>query len=1271
MSAIRPRRLGNQWSIHSDLTGNTGQVDTFQTLQPVTISSVVSGGTQITLNISDPNAGADTSFYTHVVQRSVDGSAFTTLWENETGFISSTLEDIIFFAVDPVVTMADGVQVTLPGVAYLTLPAIPNFNPLTGEKKAPLLLDTMALRSDGHSLILPTGTIVTFPAGTSLVNGFVPNGHAYAYKVAVKNKFMTTALSASNSATVASAFTAQVMNVPTRVNNVVTLTWSDTNSYSLGNKIEVWKDVGGFGYSLLATIVKTAAAMPTTYQDSFDFLTLVPATYSYKIRSFKPAPLDTGPFSNSQSLVVNFTLSQITALTATPSGGDTQIDLAWTDPNLPANEAGVYVDRAIGLVGQFQRIATLAPGAVAYSDVFQTVPGQTYQYRVTPFNALHPGPASATASATTGLLVPSVYEVDQLADVGATVFWTDANEHATGYTVQRSVNGGAFSTVATTGAADRRFDDNVTLVIGDAISYKVRAFNAAVTSAFSNTKSLTIGYILVQPTNVVATFVRDGLVNVTWTGNNSGNRGVLIQRSVNGGGFNQIASLPKDQRSYNDVLQTISGQAYTYLINDFNNQQVGPLSAFAVTSSVLDAPISLQIVATTPPNGVTLQWTAFTQPQGTNEDYVVVERAFGTGSFSEIARVPYGSSIHRASTAGGVPGDIVSFRVRKVKEPYTIYGTVTVPINLGDYSVVVSNASALSVPTSVIVTRNQAGVNNVAWSDTNTLATGFKVFRQITAGGIASPLIQIATLSSAAARSYDDVVDAAPGQTFTYSVMAFSATTSSVYSGFGSLTTRFVAPRLELFQNSRTVIDISWATNGISGIAGDKLQLLKTLNGGTPTVIATLNQPFFGGVLYSDNTVSVGQEVSYSARFFSTTELGPSSVPVLMTVGDIVNTPIGSIRQLRIHGSRTKFVQRDVLAVGAGGISKVSDSAGTPVVTSNTDPQLSDAYSGIAGDQTRFVVFTGTTPGSGWSLVVDANNLAIVSSQPTGFVDTMGYGAIVVQQAQIDYYADLESAAYTDGSTGEYTGWGFLRLTPTINMNPNFPLRLGPWESNLSSVDLGVMTQTLTQGTNYMIATQLDVNSILPRRLENLSGDCVFCTNPTGTFTTVNRAQRGSFTYEKMADIPARVMDIVSDSISKVLAVTIRGEIYLIDAQFNPTNPTIGLIGKLPLTPVNQAGDLIDPTTDFISIELMASRKIAVAVGTRTNVQNLNFNFQSVSHVYVFDVPGILAAGANLKLAKTIDCPEKIRQIAFDGGKYLYAVSNDTQYRLIRFDAGF
>jgi hypothetical protein len=67
-----------------------------------------------------------------------------------------------------------------------------------------------------------------------------------------------------------------------------------------------------------------------------------------------------------------------------------------------------------------------------------------------------------------------------------TLSWTDNANNETGFTIERSVNGGAFALIAQVGANVRTYA-NSGLSKSNSYSYRVRAFNAGGNSAFSNT----------------------------------------------------------------------------------------------------------------------------------------------------------------------------------------------------------------------------------------------------------------------------------------------------------------------------------------------------------------------------------------------------------------------------------------------------------------------------------------------------------------------------------------------------------------------------------------------------------------------------------------------------------------------------------------------------------------------------------------------------------------------------------------------------------------
>lgn len=176
-----------------------------------------------------------------------------------------------------------------------------------------------------------------------------------------------------------------------------------------------------------------------------------------------------------------------TSLVAT--GGNSTVSLSWA---ASSGAQSYTVKRGLAASGPFAPIVSGLTGT-AYVDN-SVSNGTTYYYVVSASNTGGESPNSNVASATPQAppplpTAPSALTATALSKTQASISWTDNAGNETGFRIERS-QGGAFTEIATVGVNATTFIDNG-VKANKTYSYRVRAYNAAGNSAYSNTATVT------------------------------------------------------------------------------------------------------------------------------------------------------------------------------------------------------------------------------------------------------------------------------------------------------------------------------------------------------------------------------------------------------------------------------------------------------------------------------------------------------------------------------------------------------------------------------------------------------------------------------------------------------------------------------------------------------------------------------------------------------------------------------------------------------------
>jgi hypothetical protein len=264
-------------------------------------------------------------------------------------------------------------------------------------------------------------------------------------------------------------------------------------------------------------------------------------------------------------------------LTAT-AASSSQINLAWTDN--ASNETGFYVERSTASASGFSQIASVGANTTSYQSTGLTA-STRYYYRVRAYNSVGNSAYSNTANATTQAggttapTAPSNLTATAASSSQINLAWTDNASNETGFYVERSTaSASGFSQIASLGANTTSYQ-STGLAASTRYYYRVRAYNSAGNSAYSNTANATTQAggttAPTAPSNLTATAASSSQINLAWTDNSSNETGFYVERSTaSASGFSQIASVGANTTSYQSTGLAASTRYY-YRVRAYNS----------------------------------------------------------------------------------------------------------------------------------------------------------------------------------------------------------------------------------------------------------------------------------------------------------------------------------------------------------------------------------------------------------------------------------------------------------------------------------------------------------------------------------------------------------------------------------------------------------------------------------------------------------------------------------------------------------------------------
>lgn len=189
-------------------------------------------------------------------------------------------------------------------------------------------------------------------------------------------------------------------------------------------------------------------------------------------------------------------------------------------------------------------------------------------------------PASSPPAAPSGLTATMVsfQQID--------LTWTDNATDETGFKVEQSPNGSTWTEVGTTGVGGTSYSATG-LSPGATFYFRVRAYNGAGNSSYSNTASATTDTVTPDPpSNLQATVVSSTQIDLSWTDNSSDETGFRIDRSLDNSSWTQVGTVGSGVTTYSatglspDTLYYFRVRSYSGVGNSAPTSPVSATTLF-------------------------------------------------------------------------------------------------------------------------------------------------------------------------------------------------------------------------------------------------------------------------------------------------------------------------------------------------------------------------------------------------------------------------------------------------------------------------------------------------------------------------------------------------------------------------------------------------------------------------------------------------------------------------------------------------------------------
>lgn len=258
---------------------------------------------------------------------------------------------------------------------------------------------------------------------------------------------------------------------------------------------------------------------------------------------------------------------------------DTASDLSWTN-YATAGEPydSIEIRRWDNISNGYQALVDVAGSATTHRDSTHTA-NRRYRWALRPWNDAGSAPWAYTPYVQTTPNAPTGATVEKSTSTSVIVRWADNATTTNGYRystlVEQSVNGGAFTQIATAASGEAGYVAEG-LSPGAVYQFRVRTYStvgAETWSTYATTGTIQLQAPPAAPSALTTTRVNDNEFQFAWTNNPNGTEApydaLKIQRQANGGSWENAANLGPTITGFTDTT-TLMDTRYDWRIRAEN-----------------------------------------------------------------------------------------------------------------------------------------------------------------------------------------------------------------------------------------------------------------------------------------------------------------------------------------------------------------------------------------------------------------------------------------------------------------------------------------------------------------------------------------------------------------------------------------------------------------------------------------------------------------------------------------------------------------------------